>query len=82
MGDASVPVSANMTAAGYAASILSQLTLEEKVKLLAGADMWRTSAIPRVGIPQMKTSDGPVGVRGGQFTDGVTAASLPSGYVL
>ncbi|KAL3488710.1 glycoside hydrolase superfamily [Aspergillus germanicus] len=71
-----------MTAAEYAASILPQLTLEEKVKLLAGADMWRTNAIPRVGIPQMKTSDGPVGVRGGQFTDGVTAASLPSGVSL
>ncbi|KAL2812455.1 glycoside hydrolase superfamily [Aspergillus cavernicola] len=71
-----------MSADEYAASILPQLTLEEKVKLLAGADMWRTNAIPRVGISQIKTSDGPVGVRGGQFTDGVTAASLPSGVSL
>ncbi|RDW61743.1 beta-glucosidase H [Aspergillus mulundensis] len=79
MGDASMR---NMSAAEYAASMLPQLTLEEKVKLLAGADMWRTNAIPRVGISQMKCSDGPVGVRGGQFTDGVTAASLPSGVSL
>ncbi|KAL4779189.1 periplasmic beta-glucosidase precursor [Aspergillus varians] len=71
-----------MTAAQYAASVLPKLSLEEKVKLLAGADMWRTNAIPRVGISQMKCSDGPVGVRGGQFTDGVTAASLPSGVSL
>ncbi|KAL4815733.1 glycoside hydrolase superfamily [Aspergillus spinulosporus] len=78
MGDVSV----SRSAAEYAARILPQLTLEEKVKLLAGADMWRTNAIPRLGISQMKCSDGPVGVRGGQFTDGVTAASLPSGVSL
>ncbi|RSL78213.1 hypothetical protein CEP51_008407 [Fusarium floridanum] len=42
---------------------LEQLTLEEKVKLLAGQDTWGTWANDRVGIPRITTSDGPHGVR-------------------
>ncbi|KAF4775276.1 hypothetical protein HER10_EVM0008621 [Colletotrichum scovillei] len=61
---------------------LKQMTLEEKVLLLTGEDLWRTNPIPRLGISRIKTSDGPTGVRGGIFVDGVTAASLPSGVSL
>ncbi|UPK96510.1 hypothetical protein LCI18_007445 [Fusarium solani-melongenae] len=43
---------------------IEQLTLEEKVKLLAGQDTWGTWANDRVGIPRITTSDGPHGVRG------------------
>lgn len=32
-------------------SLLSQMTVEEKVALCAGADMWHTTPIERVGIP-------------------------------
>ena len=35
-------------------SKLAELTLEEKVSLLSGVDVWRTAAIPRLGIPQLK----------------------------
>lgn len=66
----------------YLATVLPRLTIEEKVLLLAGKDLWRTNAIPRLGISEIKTSDGPVGVRGGLWTDGVPAAFLPSGVSL
>lgn len=68
-------------ARSYADEKLSQITLEEKVLLLCGKDMWRTNHVPRVGIPSLKFSDGPVGVRGSTFVDGLGAASLPMGYV-
>lgn len=66
-------------AKAWAQDKLSQMTLEEKVSLLAGEDLWRTPAVRRLGVSKLKTSDGPVGVRGGIFADGVTAASLPTG---
>ncbi|KAI9151334.1 Beta-glucosidase B [Paramyrothecium foliicola] len=69
-------------AQAFAKDKLKQMTLEEKISLLAGEDLWRTKPIPRLGISRIKTSDGPTGVRGGIFIDGVSAASLPSGVSL
>lgn len=43
---------------------LKGLSLEEKVALIAGKDFNRTTSIPRVGVPYLKVSDGPSGVRG------------------
>lgn len=35
------------------AELLNQLTLEEKLRLLSGADKGFTAAIPRLGIPRV-----------------------------
>ena len=62
------------------AALLSELTTEEKVRLLAGASMWQTEPIERLGIPAIKVSDGPNGARGGgSFVGGgITSSCFPA----
>jgi beta-glucosidase len=38
--------------------LLSQMTLREKVSLLAGTNMWHTVPVERLGIPSLKMTDG------------------------
>ncbi len=46
------------------ASLLSKLTLDEKITLLSGTkDEMHVPGVKRLGIPELKFSDGPVGVR-------------------
>lgn len=47
--------------------LLSKLTLEEKVSLMGGTG-FDTKAIPRLGIPTLRMTDGPLGVRTGRAT--------------
>jgi beta-glucosidase len=61
--------------------LVSRLSLEEKVSLVGGADAWRTNAVPRLGIPAIKVTDGPHGARGRTFGE-KTAASFPCGTAL
>lgn len=44
-------------------AIVAQLTLEEKAGLTCGKDNWFTKAVDRLGVPQVRTSDGPHGLR-------------------
>jgi beta-glucosidase len=44
-------------------SILSQMTIEEKVDLLAGVDGFFVRDVPRLNLPRFKMADGPIGVR-------------------
>ena len=44
-------------------SILKQLTLEEKVSLCSGLDMWQTKDVPRLKIPSIWFANGNFGVR-------------------
>jgi beta-glucosidase len=60
-------------------AVLATLTLEQKVSLLAGADSWHTVELP--GVPPMRCSDGPAGVRGTSWT-GPASASFPCGTAL
>ncbi|OOF92137.1 glycoside hydrolase family 3 protein [Aspergillus carbonarius ITEM 5010] len=61
---------------------IEELTLGEKVALTAGVDFWHTAAIPRLNIPALRMSDGPNGVRGTRFFNGVPAACFPCATAL
>ena len=63
-------------------SLLDQMTLQEQVALLSGADFWTTFPVPRLDIPAVKVSDGPNGARGGIFKDGPSTACFPAGIAL
>ena len=43
--------------------LLAQLTLEEKIGMIHGDGLFRTKPVERLGIPAVKMSDGPMGVR-------------------
>src|SRR5712691_4299663 len=59
--------------------LLRQMTLQEKVAMLAGTNDWYTAPVERLGIPSLKMSDGPNGARGaGGFASGVKAACFPA----
>ncbi|MFV0529608.1 MAG: beta-glucosidase [Lachnospiraceae bacterium] len=43
--------------------LLEQLTLDEKIGMVHGAQLFQTAGVERLGIPPLKMSDGPMGVR-------------------
>lgn len=49
---------------------------------IAGKDFWHTVSVPRLGVPSIRTSDGPNGVRGTRFFNSVPAACLPCATAL
>ncbi len=62
---------------------LAALSLDDKCALLAGKTTWRTRAFPDAGVPQLKMSDGPNGVRGEGFGSGGTpGVVVPAGITL
>lgn len=44
-------------------ALLSKMTLEEKIGMLHGQSMFATGGVERLGIPELKMADGPLGVR-------------------
>src|SRR5215469_11985978 len=57
---------------------LGRLDLETKVAMLAGKDTWSLPAVPDIGLASIVMSDGPVGVRGMQWTADDPSVVLPS----
>ena len=43
--------------------IIANMTLKEKIAFCTGADFWHTKAMPKLGVPAIKMSDGPHGLR-------------------
>ncbi|MFM8267592.1 MAG: glycoside hydrolase family 3 protein [Ilumatobacteraceae bacterium] len=61
--------------------LLDEATPDELVALTSGSDLWHTMPIARLGIPAMRVSDGPVGVRGTRF-DGPASINIPCSTLL
>lgn len=61
------------------ADLMARLTLDEKILLLAGESSMALNPIPRLGIPAVKMTDGPTGVRS---PDGKPATVFPVGVAL
>jgi beta-glucosidase len=59
------------------ADTLAKMTLDQKIQYIAGVDGFYVNGFPDLGIPRLKMSDGPVGVR----NDGPTTA-YPAGVNL
>jgi beta-glucosidase-like glycosyl hydrolase len=62
--------------------LLQVLTLEEKVSLVAGQNMWQTAEIERLGIQPLQTTDGPAGARGTKWNYGSLTTFIPSAISL
>lgn len=63
-------------------AVLGELTIQEKINLLSGTDNWHLYGIGRLGIPAVRVSDGPNGVRGTMMFNSTPAACLPCGTAL
>ena len=61
---------------------LAALSLEQKVRLLTGADFWALHDEPAAGLRRLVTSDGPAGVRGERWDEREPSANVPSPTLL
>jgi beta-glucosidase len=61
---------------------LATLTLEQKIRLLTGADFWALHDEPAAGLRRIVMSDGPAGVRGERWDEREPSANVPSPTLL
>ncbi len=62
--------------------LIRKMTLDEKISMLAGADLWYSIRLPRLRIPAFKVTDGPNGSRGAQGGMGPSSVCTPVGIAL
>jgi beta-glucosidase len=61
------------------ADLVGKLTLEEKVRLMAGAASFTLEGVERLSVPRINVTDGPTGVRS---NDGEPATVFPVGVAM
>jgi beta-glucosidase len=73
------PAAADLVGADSATErdLVATLSVPAKVRLLTGADAWRTAADEAIGLRAMVTSDGPNGVRGTTKDERRPSSCLP-----
>lgn len=62
--------------------LVARLDLPTKVSLLTGASMFTLRPEPRIGLGELRLSDGPTGVRGLTFSGGPTVTLFPNATLL
>jgi len=60
--------------------LIAQMTLEEKIGMLHGNSMFSTGGVERLGIPELKMADGPLGVREEISRDNWSAAGWTNDF--
>jgi beta-glucosidase len=60
--------------------LISQMTLEEKIGMLHGNSMFTNGGVKRLGIPELKMADGPLGVREEISRDNWSAAGWTNDF--
>lgn len=60
--------------------LISQMTLEEKIGMLHGNSMFANGGVKRLGIPELKMADGPLGVREEISRDSWAPAGLTNDF--
>jgi len=81
-----------LSAEKRATDLLRRMTLEEKAIMLSGSGWMESAPIPRLGIPAINMTDGPMGVRSWLGSSAITSAanavvkieasSFPSGIAM
>jgi beta-glucosidase len=57
---------------------VARLSVEQKIRLVTGADFWALYPEPDAGLRRVVLSDGPAGVRGETWDERDTSANVPS----
>lgn len=60
--------------------LISQMTIEEKIGMLHGNSMFSNGGVKRLGIPELKMADGPLGVREEISRDNWAPAGLTNDF--
>ncbi len=68
---------AHLSAEERAADLLKRMTLEEKATMLSGSGWMESAPIPRLCIPAIKMTDGPLGVRSWAGSSAITSSANP-----